>query len=796
MTAELSHGTRLDEVLRSRVTGEVAFDDYTRHLFSRDASMYSIMPLGVVFPRNENDTAEVVRTAAEFGVPVVPRGAGTSLAGQTVGPGLVLDFSRHMNKTFDLAKFVVGAEGTLVVVTRAVVDLVPRPKKTVYAIGHFESTHAAISATEDALSCDPHQVELMDKTILDLSRQKIEYADLGNHLVGDPAALLFVSFAGDNETELVAKLDRVAALWKQNGHGYHTVKAVTTAEQAALLKVRKSSLGLLMAAGEGTRRPLAFIEDTAVEPVHLAEYTQRFKQILDANGLEAGFYGHCSVGCLHIRPFIDLTDPSQVDTMRRVARQIKDLVAEYGGVNSSEHGDGLARSEFNREIFGDSLYEAMREVKRLFDPMGVLNPGKIVDAPPMTENLRDRDALPPAPVLRTVLQFEVVGGGMRDAADRCMNIGLCRETTAGVMCPSYQVTLQEEHSTRGRANALVKALSEPDPHKALADDRLHEILDLCLMCKACKSECPMSVDMAALKAETLHHHHEVHGIPLRSRIFGTIRFLNRMGSATAPLSNIPGRVRFLRRIMQRAVGITAERPLPKFVRDNLVRWNGKRATAKGAAGTVNWLADSFTTYTEPQIGKAAIELLEAAGWAVRLASGGCCGRSSLSKGLLDDAKKKAAGLVADVEAARPVLEALGSTVVHVGPSGAGQTVKAANQLIVAGTIELVAEALVFLAAHHVNAQAAVEVLAGGLAGSRILERKAAGMIAGDYSPGFRVDLHHKDLGIALSAAREAGVAIPLGAVVAQLMGALRARGHGAKDHSALRLLVDELSGVS
>ncbi|MFC0111034.1 FAD-binding and (Fe-S)-binding domain-containing protein [Kibdelosporangium aridum] len=804
MTAELSHGTRLDEVLRSRVTGEVAFDDYTRHLFSRDASMYSIMPLGVVFPRNENDTAEVVRTAAEFGVPVVPRGAGTSLASQTVGPGLVLDFSRHMNKIieidpvartaivepgvvqdqlnraaaahglmfgpdtstsnratiggmignnsagsgsltfgmtidhvrsldvvlsdgslarfepvteherkraaaadtlagriyrelpelvtanekaidagmplfwrracgyrldrlagygedkpFDLAKFVVGAEGTLVVVTRAVVDLVPRPKKTVYAIGHFESTHAAISATEDALSCDPHQVELMDKTILDLSRQKIEYADLGNHLVGDPAALLFVSFAGDNETELVAKLDRVAALWKQNGHGYHTVKAVTTAEQAALLKVRKSSLGLLMAAGKGTRRPLAFIEDTAVEPVHLAEYTQRFKQILDANGLEAGFYGHCSVGCLHIRPFIDLTDPSQVDTMRRVARQIKDLVAEYGGVNSSEHGDGLARSEFNREIFGDSLYEAMREVKRLFDPMGVLNPGKIVDAPPMTENLRDRDALPPAPVLRTMLQFEVVGGGMRDAADRCMNIGLCRKTTAGVMCPSYQVTLQEEHSTRGRANALVKALSEPDPHKALADDRLREILDLCLMCKACKSECPMSVDMAALKAETLHHHHEVHGIPLRSRIFGSIRFLNRMGSATAPLSNLPGRVRFLRRIMQRAVGITAERPLPKFVRDNLVRWNGKRATAKGAAGTVNWLADSFTTYTEPQIGKAAIELLEAAGWAVRLANGGCCGRSSLSKGLLDDAKKKAAGLVEslvrDTEPGSPIV---------------------------------------------------------------------------------------------------------------------------------------------
>ncbi|MFD5090707.1 FAD-binding and (Fe-S)-binding domain-containing protein [Amycolatopsis thailandensis] len=805
MTAELTRTSPLEDALHARIKGEVAFDDYTRHLFSRDASMYSIMPRGVVFPLDQEEVAAAVATAAEFGVPVVPRGAGTSLAGQTVGPGLVLDLSRHMNRIidldpvartavvepgvvqdqlnkaaaahglmfgpdtstsnratiggmagnnsagsgsltfgmtidhvraldvvladgstarfepvsetervrraeadtlegriyrelpvlvtahedaiakgmpvfwrracgyrldrlagygdgnpFDLAKFVVGAEGTLVLATRIEVDLVPKPKKTVYAVGHFETTHGAISATLDALGCEPHQVEMMDKTILDLSRRKIEYADLGNHLVGDPAALLFVSFSGDDETVLAAKLDEIAALWERNGHGYHTLKLVTAAEQAALLKVRKSSLGLLMAAGEGTKRPLAFIEDTAVAPEHLAEYTARFKEILDEHSLEAGFYGHCSVGCLHIRPFVDLTDPAQVDTMRVVAEKIKDLVAEFGGVNSSEHGDGLARSEFNREIFGDELYEAMRQVKKLFDPAGTMNPGKIVDAPPMTENLRDRDALPPAPPLRTTLSFEVIGGGgMRDAADRCMNIGLCRKTTGGVMCPSYQVTLQEEHSTRGRANALVKALSEPDPKAALGGERLNEILDLCLMCKACKSECPMSVDMASLKAETLHQHHELHGTPLRSRIFGSIRFLNRLGSATAPLSNVPGRIGPLRKLMERAVGIKAERPLPRFVRDNLVRWNRRRATAPGTAGTVNWLADSFTTFTEPQIGKAAIELLERAGWAVELASGGCCGRSSLSKGLLDDAKKKATGLVTslarDTEPGSPIV---------------------------------------------------------------------------------------------------------------------------------------------
>ncbi|MVU82756.1 FAD-binding protein [Nocardia sp. ET3-3] len=781
---------KLEQALRAVMDGEVAFDDYTRHLFSRDASMYSITPLGVAFPRHAEDVAAAVKVAAELGVPIVARGAGTSLAGQTVGPGLVLDMSRHLNRIiidaetrtalvevgvvqdqlnkaaaahglmfgpdtstsnratiggmignnsagsgsltygmtidhvraldvvladgsrarlepiddaerqrratadtlegriyrelpdlvraneevirsgmplfwrraggyrldrlvgfgkgapFDLAKFVVGAEGTLVIATHALVDLIPRPAHTVYAVGHFDDTHSAIAATTDALSCDPHQVELMDRTILELSRQKIEYADLGTILVGDPGALLFVSFSGDDEVALVAKLDELEALWRRSGHGYHTLRAVTPADQKALLKVRKSSLGLLMAAGEGTRRPLAFVEDTAVDPVHLAAYTKRFKEILDEHHMEAGFYGHCSVGCLHIRPFVDLTDPEQVTRMRAVAEAVKDLVAEYGGVNSSEHGDGLARSEFNREIFGEELYEAMRKVKQLFDPAGIMNPGKIVDAAPMTENLRDRDALPPAPPLTTKLTFEVVGG-MRGAADRCMNIGLCRKAGPGVMCPSYIATMNEEHATRGRANALVKALSEPDPHVALGDERLHEILDLCLMCKACKSECPMSVDMASLKAETLAHHHEIHGTPLRSRLFGSIRSLNRLGSATAPLSNLSGRSWLLRRALDKTLGIAAARPLPVFQRRNLIRWFARRNAAGAPAplGTVNWLADSFTTFTEPHIGQAAIELLERAGWQVELASGGCCGRSSMSKGLLDDAKKKAGGLV-------------------------------------------------------------------------------------------------------------------------------------------------------
>ena len=786
-----ARGTELAEALRRVVGGEVRFDSYTRHLFSRDASMYAIEPVGVVFPRDAADVAAVVSTAAGFGVPVLPRGAGTSLAGQTVGHAIVMDLSRHMNQiieidaerrvarvqpgvvqeqlnlagarhglafgpdtstrnratlggmignnsagsqsvrygmtidhvrtldvvlsdasqvTFgplaadelarraaaptlegticrelprlaerhreaiatgfprfwrqsggyrldrlaapaasgsaglDLATFVVGSEGTLVTVVEATVGLVPAPRHRVIAVGHFASVPAAIEATGDALACQPAAVELLDRTIIELSRQKIEYASLGTILHGDPQALLFVTFFGDTRAEAVAGLDRLEESWRAHGHGYHTLRAVNAAEQGALLKVREAGLGLLMAASTGTRRPLAFVEDTAVEPARLASYTRRFRQILDSHGLTAGFYGHCSVGCLHIRPFVDLSAPGQPELMRAVAEEVRDLVLEYGGVNSSEHGDGLARSEFNRRIFGDALYAAMQETKRLFDPQNRMNPGKIVDAPAMTDHLRDA-APPPGPALATRLRFDAPGG-MRGAADRCMNIGLCRKTSAGVMCPSYMATREEEHSTRGRANALLHALSMPDPHAALGSDRLHGILDLCLECKACKSECPLGVDMAALKTETLAAYHDQHGVPWRSRMFGSIRRLNRLGSAVFPLSNLAAGWRPARLLAERWLGISAARPLPRFQRHDLLSWFRRRpAPGRPASqGELIFIADSFTTFTEPSVGRAAIELLELAGWRVRLEAAGCCGRASLSKGLVDQARRMAAAM--------------------------------------------------------------------------------------------------------------------------------------------------------
>lgn len=773
--------------LRQAIGGEVRFDSYSRSLFSRDASMYAIEPIGVVFPRDADDVSAVVSTAAEFGVPVLPRGAGTSLAGQTVARAIVMDLSRHMNKIvdidpesrvarvqpgvvqdqlnqaaarhglmfgpdtstknratlggmignnsagsqsvrygmtidhvlgvdvvlsdasrarfasmqpaelarraaaptldgaicrelpvlvdrhrdairtgyprfwrqsggyrldrlagqpdFDLAKFVVGSEGTLVTVVEATVNLVPAPRHRVIAVGHFASVQAAIEATEDALACDPAAVELLDRTILELSRQKIQYRSLASMVQGDPDALLFVTFTGDSPAEPAAGIERLQARWHAHGHGYHLLRAITAAEQTAVLTVREAGLGLLMAASTGSRRPLAFIEDTAVEPARLAGYAAAFREILDAHGLQAGFYGHCSVGCLHIRPFIDLSQPGQPDLMRAVAQQVRDLVLEYGGVNSSEHGDGLARSEFNHRVFGDELYAAMQETKRLFDPAGRMNPGKIVDAPAMTEHLRD--VAQRTISFTTRLSFDATGG-MRGAADRCMNIGLCRKESAGVMCPSYMATRDEEHSTRGRANALLHALSMPDPRAALGDDRLHGILDLCLECKACKSECPLGVDMAALKTEALAAYHDLHGVPLRSRLFGSIRALNRAGSAAYPVSNLVAALPPVRWAAHRWLGVSASRPLPRFERPNLRSWfkRRRRPVTAPTSGDLIFLADSFTTFTDVSASRAAIELLEWAGWSVRLEDAGCCGRSSLSKGLIDQARRTATGLSA------------------------------------------------------------------------------------------------------------------------------------------------------
>ncbi|MBI4521868.1 MAG: FAD-binding protein [Gemmatimonadetes bacterium] len=770
--------------------------------------MYAIEPIGVVFPRHADDVVAAVQVAAAFGAPVLPRGGGTSLNGQTVGCAVVLDFSRHLTAVvelnpetrtarvqpgvvqddlnraaarhglffapdtstsdratlggmignnscgsrsarygmtidhvqaletvlsdgsrasfgvrspveieqraraanlegrlyqeiprlvearaqaireefpkywrrsggyrlermlpesgpFNLAKLVIGSEGTLAITVEATIDLVPRPRAVTALAGHFKSVAAAIAAVEDARECDAATIELVDRTILDLARRSPMHGRLASALlIDEPEALLTVEFYGDSHAEALAGLERLETRWRAGGHGYALVRALTGEDQLRLRELRKAGLGLLMASGRGRERTLAFVEDTAVDPQLLPEYTARFARILEGHGLRAGFYGHASAGCLHVRPFMDLTQPGEVAKMRTVAEEVRDLVVEFGGMNSSEHGDGLARGEFNRLLFGDELYGAMREVKRLFDPEGRLNPGKKVDVPPMTEHLRE-PALPPAVRLTTHFPFDFEDG-MRGAANRCMRIGACRKSAdaGGTMCPSYMATRNEEHSTRGRANALVKALSASNPRTAFGDERLLETLDLCLECKACRRECPLAVDMAAMKSEVLAQVYQRHGVPLRARIFGHVRALNRMGSAFASVANRASRSRLLRRVAEPIIGLDRRRPLPEFQRETLTQWFRRRSVANAGSlgpadtqppsgpaaralrGEVVFLADSFTSFTEPEIGRAAIELLERAGWTVRLETDLCCGRSLISKGLLPQARERHRALVA------------------------------------------------------------------------------------------------------------------------------------------------------
>ena len=437
---------------------------------------------------------------------------------------------------FDLSKLVVGSEGTLAVVTAATVKLVELPKAKMFAVGHFDDLLAAIAATDDALALEPSAVELIDRTILDLSRSKLEYRKLADRLEGDPEALLFVSFSADTEDEVRDKLDKLERAWREHGHGYHTLRAETAAEQNALTTVRKAGLGLLMAASEGRTRPAAFVEDTAVAPERLVDYVREFRAILQRAGLSAGFYGHCSVGCLHVRPYVDLSRPDQVAD------------AGAGGRGGRGPGGLLRRRQLlrarrrARPLAVQRAHLRRRALRRdargqaAVRPAGHPQPGRDGRRRAAHVHLRDAEYPQPKP-LET--HFDFPEGSMHAAADRCQRIGACRKTGSGVMCPSYMATREEEHATRGRANALVKALGEPDPARALGDERLHEILDLCLECKACKSECPLSVDMATMKSEFLSHYNAAHGTPLRSRLFGSIRTLNRIGSATAPLSNAP-----------------------------------------------------------------------------------------------------------------------------------------------------------------------------------------------------------------------------------------------------------------
>jgi FAD/FMN-containing dehydrogenase/Fe-S oxidoreductase len=539
--------------------------------------------------------------------------------------------------TINTARLVVGSEGTLLTILEAKVRLVPRPKRTALDVIHYRDLQEALESSQSILETGPHAVELTDKMILDLARGNLEQSQRMGFVQGDPAAILIVEYAGDTDAEVRAKVEALEARRARERFGSAASIAYDPAEQHSIWKLRKAGLGLLLGM-KGDEKPIAFVEDTAVEPKHLAKFVPRFREIFARHDTVGAYYGHCSVGCLHIRPVIDLKTPRGLEQVKAIADEITDLVLEFGGTISSEHGDGRARSPFLERMYGPRLMQAFRELKRAFDPDNRMNPGNIVASPGITESLRFGPAYTTWEP-KTLLDFSGQGG-FAAAIEMCNGVGVCRKTLEGTMCPSYMITRDEEHSTRGRANALRMVLSGQLAPSELTGKRLYATMDLCLECKGCKAECPSNVDMAKLKYEFLHHYYQANGLPLRNRLFGRIADVSRMGARWPALANWLSRLALHRWLLEKIAGIDRRRPLPTLASETFTEWFRRRSSpANAPRGEVVLFHDTFVTYNTPEIGRAAVDLLERVGYRVVLADRKCCGRPLISKGMLADARE-------------------------------------------------------------------------------------------------------------------------------------------------------------
>ena len=541
---------------------------------------------------------------------------------------------------FNLSRVIVGSEGTLATVVEAKMRLVSKPKWTAMDVIHFSDDIEALECAQLILQTHPYAMESTDKMVLNLARGNIEQSRRLGFVQGTPDSLLMVEYAGETEAEVKEQVDKLEEVRKREKIGYAATLAFKPEEVKAIWGVRKAGLGLLLGI-KGDKKPIAFVEDTAVAPEKLPQFIRRFREVVARHDTVAGYYGHCSVGCMHIRPLINLKEQSEMHKMVSIANAISDLVLEFNGAMSGEHGDGLARSHFNAKLFGPAIYDAFRQIKRAFDAKNLMNPGKIVDAPAMTESLKISPRYQPWEP-RTTLNFAAQGGFAR-AVEMCSGMAECRKKLDGTMCPSYMGTLDEEHSTRGRANALRNAISGRAPQEEFTGKRLYDVMDLCLECKACKAECPSNVDMAKLKYEFLDHYYRANGLPLRNRIFGAIESLNRLGSSLAPVSNWIANSSLNRWLMEILVGIDRRRPLPQFAGRTFESWFRKHETPNDAAkGDVVLFHDTFNNYNTPHVAIAATRFLERSGYRVLLADKKCCGRPMISKGMLNQAKENAA----------------------------------------------------------------------------------------------------------------------------------------------------------
>jgi len=769
----------LEDSLRRKIEGEVRFDKLTRTLYSTDASNYEIEPVGVVIPRTEADVSAAVETALGFGAAILPRGGGTSLAGQAVGRALVIDFSKYMNgvieinleaKTvrvqsgiyieqlnrrlkpsglmfgpdpstvriatvggavgnnatgahsilygmsgdnvaaakilrdgspldlhalteaeletrakdsgasgtlfrnlsklrekyrgaierdfpkhwrrasgyslnyflespFNPAKLLAASEGTLGVATEYTLGLVPRPAHTGLVILQFGSIIAAMEAVPGILTQAPSAIELIDSMLIDLTRAHAGFSPMLSFVEGEPEALLVVEFYGESEAEVKKKAENLVSVLRGKGIGCSINLALGASEQSNVWGVRRAGLGIMMSRRD-EHKPIPCIEDVSVPVERLPEYVRDVSELIKRLGTKAGFYGHASAGCLHIRPLVNLKSENGVHMMKELTDEAFGLALRFGGVMSGEHGDGLQRSYLNERLFGPVLYGAMRELKAAFDPSGLFNPGKVIDSGSPIENLRYGNKSAPYEI-RTGLDWSI-DGGFPQAVEMCNGQGVCRKLGEGIMCPSFMATRDERDTTRARANALRAVLSGRLGRDSLYSSEMYGVFDLCISCKACKTECPSKVDAAKMKMEFLSHYHEKNGMSLRDRMFSDVHDASRAASLAPRLSNAlignPATKLLLSRL-----GIHPARTLPKLSGQSFTEWFYGRTKRAGTSGRkVVFFHDTWVTYYNPEVGKSAVELLEASGFEVMLVRERvCCGRPMLSKGMIGAARDRA-----------------------------------------------------------------------------------------------------------------------------------------------------------
>ena len=767
----------LKNLIKSEIEGEVYFDDVTREIYSTDASIYRIVPLCVVTPKTIKDIKTLVQISNEYGIPILPRGGGSSLSGQTVNKAIVIDFTKHINKVVDvdknsmtaiaqpgitidqlnqilksqnllftpdpsttnratvggvignnscgahsiiygktidnvkslktilsngedhvfkkirfsefeklilndsfssnlylnsinlfkkytdeltrrypdiqrrvggynldeinrdgfvdLTKIIVGSEGTLATVTEAELNLVELPNSKGLLVVEFDDIIKSMEASVLALDLNPSAVEHIGEIIISEARKSPEFSSGIEYLNNNPTDIIVVEFYGENELEVKDKISHLKKKLDISGLSLSSTEVINPVQQKKVWDMRKAGLGLVMKK-PGEAKAIPFVEDTAVSPEKLPEYVKRFDEIVRQNGTTAGYYGHASVGCLHIRPLINLKEEKDIKRMVKISDEISDLVFEFGGAFSGEHGDGIVRGAWTKKMYGEKIYHAFQDLKKSFDPKNIMNPGKIIDTPPMDENLRF-GATYKTENTETFLSFEKEGG-FAQAIEMCNGQAACKKIGSGYMCPSFMATRNEVDSTRGRANALRAALSGKLPIQQLNSKKLFDVLDLCLECKTCRSECPSGVDMAKLKYEFLHQYYKNNKIPLRAKLTGNIAILNKFGSYFPKIFNLINSFYLFKLATDIFLKIDRRRNLPKLAPKSFDKIFKEVKSDKKIAVFFN---DTFTNYNHPNVGVSAVKILKALDYEVKLVDKKCCGRPLISKGLLESAKKNA-----------------------------------------------------------------------------------------------------------------------------------------------------------